>query len=184
LHDPGRGTPLNEVDFRNPYKYKHDKELFIATEGTYTGQFIYCGTKASIQVGNVLPVNCVPEGTIVCNVEEHPGDKGTFSKTSGTYITVIGHSDDGNKTRIRLPSGQRKTISGICRCTVGIVAAGGRTDKPILKAGNLFHKYKRKKKMWPRVRGVTMNPVDHPHGGGNHKHIGKPSTIGRGAPPG
>jgi len=105
---------------------------------------------------------------------------GTFGKTSGAYVTVIGHSEEGAKSRIRLPSGARKTISGLCRCTIGIVAAGiyniiylnnfigGRTDKPILKAGNLFHKYAKKKKMWPRVRGVAMNPVDHPHGGGNH----------------
>lgn len=88
------------------------------------------------------------------------------------------------KTRLRLPSGQRKTISGKCRASVGIIAGGGRTDKPVLKAGNLFHKFKRKRKMWPITRGVVMNPVDHPHGGGNHKHIGKPSTVSRFCPPG
>jgi len=55
-----------------------------------------------------------------------------------------------------------------CRATVGIIGGGGRTDKPILKAGNQYHKFKRFKKIWPRVRGVAMNPVEHPHGGGNH----------------
>jgi len=112
------------------------------------------------------------------------GDRGTFAKASGTYVTVIGHSEDGAKTRIRLPSGSRKTIGGKCRCSVGVIAGGGRTDKPVLKAGNLFHKYARKRKMWPIVRGVVMNPVDHPHGGGNHKHIGKPSTVSKFCSPG
>jgi len=67
---------------------------------------------------------------------------------------------------------------------VGIVAGGGRIDKPMLKAGRNYHKYKAKRKSWPRVRGVAMNPVDHPFGGGNHQHIGKPSTVSRYAPPG
>ncbi|NXE42591.1 RL8 protein, partial [Ptilorrhoa leucosticta] len=66
----------------------------------------------------------------------------------------------------------------------GIVAGGGRIDKPILKAGRAYHKYKAKRNCWPRVRGVAMNPVEHPFGGGNHQHIGKPSTIRRDAPAG
>ncbi|CAF5121032.1 unnamed protein product, partial [Rotaria magnacalcarata] len=65
-----------------------------------------------------------------------------------------------------------------------IVAGGGRIDKPILKAGRSYHKFKAKRKSWPKVRGVAMNPVDHPFGGGNHQHIGKPSTVSRYAPPG
>lgn len=67
---------------------------------------------------------------------------------------------------------------------VGVVAGGGRTDKPILKAGRAFHKYRVKRNEWPRVRGVAMNPVEHPHGGGNHQHIGHPSTVRRDAPAG
>jgi len=67
---------------------------------------------------------------------------------------------------------------------VGIVAGGGRIDKPVLKAGNSYHKYKAKRNSWPIVRGVAMNPVDHPHGGGNHQHIGHPSTVRRDAPSG
>jgi large subunit ribosomal protein L8e len=88
-------------------------------------------------------VNKVPEGTIVCNVEEHPGDKGALGRATGCYATIIGHSEDGLKTRVRLPSGTRKTLDGACRATVGIIAGGGRTDKPILKAGRVFHKIKR-----------------------------------------
>ena len=71
-----------------------------------------------------------------------------------------------------------------CRATVGIVAGGGRLDKPMLKAGRAYHKYRVKRNCWPKVRGVAMNPVEHPHGGGNHQHIGHASTCRRDAPPG
>jgi len=67
---------------------------------------------------------------------------------------------------------------------VGMVAGGGRTEKPMLKAGRAYHKYRAKRNAWPRVRGVAMNPVEHPHGGGNHQHIGHASTVKRLAPPG
>uniref|UniRef100_A0A8B9LEM8 Large ribosomal subunit protein uL2 n=1 Tax=Astyanax mexicanus TaxID=7994 RepID=A0A8B9LEM8_ASTMX len=78
----------------------------------------------------------------------------------------------------------KKVVSSANRAVVGIVAGGGRIDKPILKAGRAYHKYKVKRNCWPRVRGVAMNPVEHPFGGGNHQHIGKPSTIRRDAPAG
>jgi hypothetical protein len=71
-----------------------------------------------------------------------------------------------------------------CNYYLGIVAGGGRIDKPILKAGRAYFKYKAKRHSWPRVRGVCMNPVDHPFGGGNHQHIGKPSTVSRFKSPG
>ncbi len=67
---------------------------------------------------------------------------------------------------------------------VPVLLGGGRTDKPLLKAGRSFHKYRVKRNEWPRVRGVAMNPVEHPHGGGNHQHIGKSSCISRYAPAG
>ena len=145
IHDAGRGAPLARVVFRDPYRYKLRKETFIATEGLHTGAFVYCGKKATLAVGNVLPVAQCPEGTIVSNVEEKVGDRGALARTSGNYATVIGHSPDENKTRIRLPSGAKKTISGSCRATVGIVAGGGRIDKPLLKAGRAYHKYKAKR---------------------------------------
>uniref|UniRef100_A0A8C7Z2P0 Large ribosomal subunit protein uL2 n=1 Tax=Oryzias sinensis TaxID=183150 RepID=A0A8C7Z2P0_9TELE len=78
----------------------------------------------------------------------------------------------------------KKVIASANRAVVGVVAGGGRIDKPILKAGRAYHKYKAKRNCWPRVRGVAMNPVEHPFGGGNHQHIGKPSTIRRDAPAG
>ncbi|CEP19372.1 hypothetical protein [Parasitella parasitica] len=183
VHDPGRGAPLAKVVFRDPYKYKLRTETFIATEGMYTGQFIYAGKKATLNIGNVMPLASVPEGTVVCNVEEKVGDRGSIARASGNYVTIIGHGDDG-KTRIRLPSGSKKVIPSTSRAVIGIVAGGGRIDKPLLKAGRAFHKYRVKRNSWPKTRGVAMNPVDHPHGGGNHQHIGKASTMARDSPAG
>ena len=184
IHDPGRGAPLAVVHFRDPYRFKTRKENFLAVEGMYTGQFIYCGKKAGLNIGNVLPLASVPEGTIVCNIEERIGDRGSLARVSGNYATVIGQNPDDGKTRIKLPSGAKKVVSNKARATIGIVAGGGRIDKPLLKAGRAFHKYRVKRNSWPKTRGVAMNPVDHPHGGGNHQHIGHASTVSRFAPPG
>jgi len=184
VHDPGRGAPLACVHFRDPYRYKIRKEMFIAAEGMYTGQFVYCGRKANLQIGNVMPLGSMPEGTIVCNLEEKTGDRGRLARTSGNYATVIAHNPDTKKTRVKLPSGAKKVVPSANRAMVGIVSGGGRVDKPILKAGRAYHKYKAKRNCWPKVRGVAMNPVEHPHGGGNHQHIGKASTCKRGTPAG
>jgi len=184
IHDPGRGAPLAKVYFRNPYRYKKDKENFIAAEGMYTGQFLYCGKKATLTVGNVLPLGSMPEGTIICNIESKPADRGSMARCSGNYATIISHNSDEHTSRIRLPSGAKKTLDDRCRAMVGVVAGGGRIDKPLLKAGNAYWKHKAKRNEWPKVRGVAMNPVDHPHGGGNHQHVGHPTTLSRFAPPG
>lgn len=150
----------------------------------YTGQFIYAGKKASLNIGNILPLGSMPEGTVVTNVEEKVGDRGALGRTSGNYVTIIGHDTDGGKTRVKLPSGSKKIVPSTARGMIGIVAGGARTDKPLLKASRAMHKYKAKGNSWPKTRGVAMNPVDHPHGGGNHQHIGKASTISRYAVPG
>ncbi|GBG28225.1 50S ribosomal protein L2, chloroplastic [Hondaea fermentalgiana] len=184
LHDPGRGAPLAVVHFRNPYKFKKDKELMVATEGTYTGQFIYAGAKAKMDVGNILPLSALPEGTVVCCLEQTAGDRGKIAKASGEYCTIKIHDVDNQKTQVALPSGNKKILPSACRAMVGLVAGGGRMDKPLLKAGAAFHKYRVKRNEWPKVRGVAMNPVEHPHGGGNHQHIGHASTVKRDAPAG
>jgi len=184
IHDPGRGAPLAKVEFKDPYKYKKVLQTFIAAEGMSTGQFVYCGKKAKINVGNVLPIKSIPEGTVVCNLEEKAGDRGRLARASGNSAIIVSHNAETNKTRVKLPSGQKKMLSSSCRAMVGIVAGGGRTEKPMLKAGRAYHKYKAKRNCWPRVRGVCMNPVDHPHGGGNHQHIGTPSTVSRHTVPG
>jgi large subunit ribosomal protein L8e len=184
LHDPGRGAPVAKIQFRNMYRYKRDNELLVCTEGMYTGQFIYCGKKAALTVGNVLPLSVVPEGTIVCNVEAKLGDRGAFARGSGTFAVVVTHDEDKGTTRLRLPSGGKKTVPSTVRAQIGIVAGGGRTDKPLLKAGAAYHKYAVKRNCWPKIRGVAKNPVEHPHGGGNHQHIGKPSTVAKDRPAG
>jgi len=184
IHDPGRGAPLAKIEFRHTYRYKTVTETFIAVEGMYTGQYVYVGKKAELYIGNVLPLNSMPEGTIVSNVESVAGDRGSLARASGNFATIIGHSDDGSKTRLKLPSGAKKVIPSNARAMVGIVAGGGRIDKPILKAARAYYKYKAKRNEWPRTRGVAMNPVDHPHGGGNHQHIGHPATVSRYAPAG
>ena len=184
IHDPGRGAPMAKIEFKNAYRFKTDKELMVAVEGMYTGQFVYFGKKAKLSVGNVLPVGNMPEGTVCCNVEQHAGDRGLLARSSGDYVTVISHNEDTGKSRVRLPSGSKKTIDSDSRAMVGVVAGGGRLEKPILKAGRAYHKYKAKRNEWPKVRGVAMNPVEHPHGGGNHQHIGFSSSCRRDAPPG
>ena len=123
IHDPGRGAPLARVVFRDPYHYKLRKETFVATEGMYTGQFVYCGKRgnifsislslfqkpsATLSVGNCLPLGSMPEGTIVCQVEEKTGDRGKLAKASGNYATVIAHNPETKKTRVKLPSGSKK----------------------------------------------------------------------------
>ena len=137
-----------------------------------------------MSVGNILPVNVMPEGTIISNVEAKLGDRGSLARASGTSAIVIGHSEDGKKTRVRLPSGIRKSIVGGCRAMVGVCAGGARCDKPMLKANKAYYKAHAKKRNWPVVRGVAMNPVEHPHGGGNHQHVGHPTTSRRDAPRG
>lgn len=183
-HDPGRGAALAKVQFRETTKFAKKTELFIAVEGMHTGQFVYCGNKAKLTPGNVLPLRAMPEGTLTCNVERNAGDGGRMARASGAYAVVIGHSEDGSKCRIRMPSGLKRTVGSGCRGSVGVVSGGGRDDKPMLKAGASYHKYKAKRKAWPVVRGVAMDPVDHVFGGGNHQHIGKSSCVSRNAAPG
>lgn len=138
---------------------------------------------ATLVIGNIMPVGNMPEGTIICNIEGKPGDRGKLAKCSGDYATVLSVLENG-KTRIRMPSGSRKTVDSKCRATIGVVAGGQRIDKPLLKAGRAFHKYRVKRNCWPTTRGVAMNPVEHPFGGGNHQHIGHASTSARTAVPG
>jgi len=179
VHDSGRGAPVARIQFKDPYKFKRVDSLLAAPEGMHSGQFIYAGKKAELAIGNILPAGQIPEGTVICNIEAKAGDCGKLARASGDYAIIVSQDADKGLTRIRLPSGSKKTISSACRAMIGLVAGGGRTDKPILKAGRAYHKYKAKRNEWPKVRGVAMNPVDHPHGGGNQQHMGKPGTVKR-----
>ena len=79
------------------------------------------------------------------------GDRGTLARCSGDYAIVVAHNPDAGITRIKLPSGAKKVVSSACRATVGQVAGGGRTEKPMLKAGRSFHKYRAKRNSWPKA---------------------------------
>ena len=183
IHDPGRGAPLARIVFNKPEGSGLEKALVIAPEGIHTGQCVKCGPEAGVHVGNILPIGKIPEGAEVCNVECQPGDGGRYGRCSGDSCRIVTHQDNGY-TRIQLPSGRKLLLNSQCRATIGVVAGGGRPEKPMLKAGAVHHKYAAKRKSWPVVRGTAMNPVDHPHGGGSHQHMGKPGTVSRSARPG
>ncbi len=177
IHDPGRSAPVALVKFENG-----EQKLILAPENIQINEEVACGVSAPIKPGNSLPLKEIPEGTPVYNIENRPGDGGKLVRSSGTYASLITH--DVDKTVIELPSGELKTFNPQCRATIGVVAAGGRKEKPFLKAGNRYHALKAKGKKMMTVRGVAMNAVDHPHGGGNRQHPGRPTTISRNAPPG
>lgn len=176
-HDPARSAPLAKVSFANG-----EERMIVAPEGMAVGTIISCGAEAEVRPGNVLPLSNIPEGVPVCNIESKPNDGGQFARSSGVYATVVSH--DKGKTVVQMPSGEMKWLNSKCRATVGIVAGGGRLDRPFLKAGKKYHKMKTRAAKYPRVRGVAMNVVDHPFGGGNRQHPGRPTTVGRNAPPG
>ncbi|WFO75795.1 50S ribosomal protein L2 [Desulfurococcaceae archaeon MEX13E-LK6-19] len=177
LHDPGRWVPLAKVVLENGEEF-----LMPAVEGMYVNQVIAIGPEAEISNGNILPVGVIPEGTQISNIEIRPGDGGKLARSSGAYAVIVGRS--GSKTLIQLPSGKIKEIPNNARATIGVIAGGGREEKPLLKAGAAYHKWKVKARKWPRVRGVAMNAVSHPHGGGSHQSVSFPSTVARTAPPG
>jgi large subunit ribosomal protein L2 len=177
LHEPGRWTPLAVLELEDG-----SEMLYLPPEGVHIGQIIEIGPEASVKTGNVLPLSRIPDGTLVCNVEIRKGDGGRIARRSGAYAVVFSH--EGNNVILRLPSRKEKVVSAENRATIGIVAGGGRMEKPFLKAGIKYYRERVHPKRWPVVRGVAMNPVSHPHGGGSHKRPGKPTTVARGAPPG
>ncbi len=176
-HDPARSSPVAAIEFEDG-----DQRLVLAPEGITVGDEIQVGVSAAIEPGNTLPLAEIPEGVPVCNVEANPGDGGRFARASGVYATLLTH--DRNVAVVQLPSGEMKRLSPDCRATIGVVAGGGRTEKPMVKAGNKHHKVRARGMVWPRVRGVAMNAVDHPFGGGGRQHPGRPKSVSRNAPPG
>ncbi|RLG53113.1 MAG: 50S ribosomal protein L2 [Thermoproteota archaeon] len=177
LHEPGRSAPLAKVKLPDG-----DIFYYIPPEGVFLGDTIEIGEGAGLKIGNILPLGNIPEGVLVCNIELRPGDGGRLVRAAGAYATVVAHKEDA--TVIRLPSGREKVLSSKCRATIGVVACGGRKEKPFLKAGTKYYAMKVKATKWPVVRGNVMNPCSHPHGGGSHRRPGKPTTVKRTAPPG
>jgi large subunit ribosomal protein L2 len=176
-HDPARSAPIAAVEFEDG-----DRRLVLVPEGVGVGDEMQVGVSAAIEPGNTLPLAEIPEGVPVCNVESSPGDGGKFARASGVSAQLLTH--DRSVAVVTLPSGKMKRLDPQCRATIGVVAGGGRTEKPMVKAGNKHHKMKARGTKWPRVRGVAMNAVDHPFGGGGRQHPGQPKSVSRDAPPG
>jgi len=176
LHEPGRGSPLASVKLETGETY-----YTVVPEGIYEGQQIQIGSKASIDIGSVVPLGSVPEGTMVCNIELSPGDGGKIARSSGSYATVVAHTPEG--TIIKLPSGKTRYLNDLCRATIGVVSGAGRVDKPFLKAGAKFHLMQAKGRMYPRTRGIAMVAAAHPYGS-SRRGARKVTTVSRHAPPG
>ena len=177
IHDTARSAPIGLISFSNG-----EERLMLIPEGVEVDQTINCGISVPVEPGNTLTLSEIPEGIPICNIESQPGDGGKFARASGMYGILIAH--DAGKTVVQLPSGEMKWLNPSCRAIIGVVAGGGRTEKPFVKAGKKFHRMKVRATKWPRSRGVAMNVVDHPFGGGGQQHPGRPKTVSRGTPPG
>ncbi len=176
-HSPGHTAPIAEVDFDNG-----ETSFILAHHSMWEGSKIEVGMGSRVKLGNILPLRSIPVGNYVHNLEVEPLDGGKLVRSAGTYATIISHGK--TKTTVKLPSGKFKVIDSRCRATVGMVAGGGHKDKPFAKAGKKVHTYRSRAKRPKKVRGVAMNAVNHPHGGGDHQHVGVPSTVSANAPPG
>ena len=177
VHSPAHTAPLAKVKFEDG-SIAH----LGAPEGVAVGQTVAFGDKVSLRPGNVTTLDQIPEGTQICNVEARPGDGGKIARSGGNSAMV--DTRMGDYVRIQLPSGRTKDLPAKCRATIGVLGGHGRTEKPLMKAGAAHHRAKARGKLYPTVSGVAMNPVDHPHGGGNHQAVHGPNSVSRHAPPG
>jgi large subunit ribosomal protein L2 len=177
VHERGRSAPLSRVEFENfPHTY------VPAVQGLSVGSTIQMGPSAPIVTGNILPLSKIPEGTTVCNIEKTFGDGGRLVRASGGSAILF--SQTPGRSIIKMPSGKGLSAPNWCRAMVGVIAGGGRPEKPFLRAGRKFWKCKAKVQPYPRMRGIAMAAVYHPFGGGRHQHPGKSTSTSRNAPPG
>lgn len=177
VHCPAHSSPLMTIQYENG-----ESALIPANENAKVGAEISCGENSKIEGGNVLPLNKIPEGTLIFNIESQPGDGGKFVRSSGTCARVVAKSNDAVK--IELPSKKEKDFNPMCRATIGRISGAGRLDKPITKAGNAFYKMTARNRVWPHVCGQSMNAVAHPHGGKRSSHKNYPMVVSRHTPPG
>ena len=177
IHSPAHTGPLAALKFDDG-----STGHVAATEGMAVGNTIAFGENVSLRPGNVTLLSQIPEGTAICNVEARPGDGGKFARSGGNNAML--ETRMGDSVRVRLPSGHLKDLPAHCRATIGVLAGHGRTEKPLMKAGAAHYRAKARGKLYPSVSGVAMNPVDHPHGGGNHQAVHGPNSVSRNAPPG
>ena len=175
INHTGHTTPLMRII----YEDMADGYL-LAPEGLKIGDKIFISTGKK-SLGSVVRLGDIPEGTPVFNIESRPGDGGKYVRSSGTAAYISAHID--GKTVVQLPSKAMVNINDDCKAQLGVLAGGGMTDQPIVKAGKAHYMMHAINRTWPVIRGVKSNPVDHPFGGKQH-HKGKSSMTSRNAPPG
>lgn len=161
-YDPNRSARIALLHYLDG-----EKRYIIAPHGLQVGQMVESGPDADIKVGNALPLANIPVGTIIHNIELYPGHGGQLVRSAGTSAQLM--AKEGKYATIRLPSGEMRLVLQTCRATIGQVGNIDHENITIGKAG---------RNRWlgirPTVRGSAMNPVDHPHGGGEGK-----APIGR-----
>ena len=164
-YDPNRSANIALVAYADG-----EKRYIIAPKGIKVGTQIFSGKDVDIKVGNALPLENIPVGTTIHNVELHPGAGAQLVRSAGTSAQILGR--EGKYVLIRLASGEVRKVLGACRATIGEVGNADHMNVNIGKAGRTRHMGIR-----PTVRGSVMNPNDHPHGGGEGR-----TPVGRKAP--
>jgi len=156
----------NRTAFIALLKYDDGEQAYIlAPQRLAPGDKVIAGTKVDVKPGNAMPLRSMPVGTIIHNIELKPGKGGQVARSAGTYAQLVGR--DRGYAQIRLSSGELRIVRGECMATVGNVSNPDNQNQKLAKAGRNRWLGKR-----PSVRGVAMNPVDHPHGGGEGRTSG------------
>ena len=156
----------NRTAFIALVKYLDGEQAYIlAPQRLKAGDKIISGAKVDVKPGNAMPMKAIPVGTIIHNVELKPGKGGQLARSAGTYAQLVGR--DSGMAQVRMQSGEVRLVNGECLATIGAVSNPDHMNQNIGKAGRNRHKGMR-----PTVRGVAMNPVDHPHGGGEGRTSG------------
>ena len=165
-YDPNRTANIALISYVDG-----EKAYILAPEGLKVGQKVMNGADAEVRVGNCLPLELIPVGTMVHNIELHPGKGGQMVRSAGNGAQLM--AKEGKYATLRLPSGEMRMVPIVCRAAVGVVGNGDHNLINIGKAGR-----KRNMGIRPTVRGSVMNPNDHPHGGGEGKTgIGRPGPC-------
>ena len=152
----------------------------IAPEGIKIGDKVQINAQ-NYSLGSVMRIGDIAEGTPIYNIESIPGDGGKLTRAAGASASILAHSESGSIIQLR--SKQKMTVDNNCRAQLGVVAGVGMNEAPIMKAGKNHYIKHALNRYWPRLRGVKMQPSEHPFGGKQH-HKGKSSMTSRNAPPG
>jgi large subunit ribosomal protein L2 len=165
-YDPNRTARIALLHYRDG-----EKRYILAPVGLDVGALVESGEKADIKIGNALPLANIPLGTVIHNIELRPGEGGKLVRSAGSSAQLM--AKEGAYAQVRMPSGEVRKIQVVCRATIGQLGNLDHENEVIGKAGRQRHLGKR-----PSVRGIAMNPVDHPHGGGEARSTsGRPPTT-------